>query len=263
MFIYTGKLNWWSEAVDEVFVVALPAGNATKGDQIFTFSQWTHDSKGNKKVTWCQTQTIDKVTREDNGEHGFHFGAGWYRYNVRATPGYETLTITMATPNGGDRVMVVDRMYHSEPDGSNGAARFWAGRLNWCVSLLVYFYHDCLPSRRMAQLTPNRPQYADNEPILVVVPDGFGAAKPALAFWQWTVDKDGKTKVNCIQNGSQDDDTPAEGSLKFNISADYTLHCTWDEKTEQLAVSMSHDVATGIQEVGPLTLAAHFRPLGE
>ncbi|KAK3905147.1 hypothetical protein C8A05DRAFT_31020 [Staphylotrichum tortipilum] len=235
MFIYTGKLNWWSEAVDEVFVVALPAGPVRQGDQIFSFSQWTHDSKGNKKVTWCQAQTIDKVTREDNGEHGFHFGAGWYRYQVRATPGYETLTITMATPNGGDRVMVVDRMYQTLEGETNGSARLWAGRLNW-------------------------PQYADNEPILVVVPEGFGDGKPALAFWQWTVDKDGNTKVNCVQNGTQKADTPAEGSLKFTLAADFTLDCTWDEKTENLAVRMGGDAVSEAQAIGPLTLAAHFRP---
>jgi hypothetical protein len=130
MFVYTGKLEWQSEAVNEIFVVVLPNGPVRLGDQIFTFSQWTHDSKGNKKVTWCQQQTIDKVTREDNGDDSFHFGAGWYKYQVVASQGYQTLSIKMYT-SGSSSTMNVERMYLSAGDASAGSARLWAGRLNW------------------------------------------------------------------------------------------------------------------------------------
>ncbi len=94
----------------------------------------------------------------------------------------------------------------------------------------------------------------------MVIPDGFAAGRPALTFWQWTTDKDGKTKVNCVQDVSQTDHVPAEGSLKFTIAGDYKLACTWDETTEQLAVRMSGGDGAQIQDVGPLTLAAHFQP---
>ncbi len=106
----------------------------------------------------------------------------------------------------------------------------------------------------------SRPQLADNEPLLVIVPDGFGADRPVLAFWQWTTNPDNKTKVNCIQTGIQKADTPAEGSLKFSLAAEYTLDCTWDEKTEKLAVHMTGGPDAQGQDVGPLNLVAHFRP---
>ncbi len=141
MFVYTGKLEWQSEAVDEVLVVVLPSGPVRLGDQIFTFSQWTHDSKGNKKVTWCQQQTIDKVTRDNNGNDNFHFGAGWYKYQVAAAPNYETLTITMGSPGTYTTKMDVQRVYLSAGESSNGSARLWAGRLNWCgfFNFTAYF----------------------------------------------------------------------------------------------------------------------------
>ncbi len=133
MFVYAGKLNWQSEAVDEVFVVVLPAGPVRLGDQIFTFSQWTHDSKGNKKVTWCQQQTIDKVTRDDNGNDNFHFGAGWYQYQVAMGQNYETLSMKMYHDQGNS-TMNVKRVYLSVGESLSGSARLWVGRLNWYVS---------------------------------------------------------------------------------------------------------------------------------
>ena len=149
MFVYTGKLKWQSEAVDEVLVVVLPSGPVRLGDQIFTFSQWTHDSKGNKKVTWCQQQTIDKVTRDDNGSDNFHFGAGWYKYQVVAARTYEALTITMGSPGTYTTVMDVQRVYLSGGETSNGSARLWAGRLNWCdfSPLLLIFILRPQPCR--------------------------------------------------------------------------------------------------------------------
>ncbi|KAK4246016.1 hypothetical protein C7999DRAFT_33571 [Corynascus novoguineensis] len=240
MFVYTGKLNWQSEAVNEVFVVVLPSGPVRLGDRIFTFSQWTHDSKGNKKVTWCQDQIIDKVTRENNGDDSFHFGAGWYKYQVLASDNYQTLSIKMYHGTYS-RTMEVQRMYLTAGDASDGSARLWAGRLNW-------------------------PQYADNEPILVIVPSGFGVGRPVLAFWQWTTDQNNQQKVNCAHTGTQTTENPSEGSLTFTATAhddtkaaaEYLLTCTWNEKTEKLAVHMAGAADANGQDIGPLDLMAHF-----
>ncbi|KAL2198848.1 hypothetical protein P885DRAFT_6595, partial [Corynascus similis CBS 632.67] len=240
MFVYTGKLNWQSEAVNEIFVVVLPSGPVRLGDRIFTFSQWTHDSKGNKKVTWCQNQIIDKVTRESNGDDSFHFGAGWYKYQVLASDNYQTLSIRMYHDTYS-RTMEVQRMYLSAGDASDGSARLWAGRLNW-------------------------PQYADNEPILVIAPNGFGVGKPILAFWQWTTDENSQQKVNCVHTGTQTTENPSEGSLTFTAATpddtkatpEYLLTCTWNEETEKLAVHMAGAADANGQDIGPLNLMAHF-----
>ncbi|KAH6851378.1 hypothetical protein B0I37DRAFT_404997 [Chaetomium sp. MPI-CAGE-AT-0009] len=176
MFIYTGKLQWQGEAVDELLVVVLPNGPVRVGDPIWTLSQWTRDSKGNKKVLWNQQQFIEKVTRADSGDDTFHFGAGWYKYNVEAHNVYQT-----------------------------------------------------------------KKEWADNEPIVVIVPEGFGTDKPLLAFWQWKEDLNKDFRANYINQTTQQAEAPSEGSLTFNsLSTDrYTLTCTWDEKTEKLATRVT------------------------
>jgi hypothetical protein len=135
MFIYTGKLEWYSSAVDELLVVVLPNGPVRVGDEIFTYSQWTKDSKGNKKVKFFQHQFIDKVTRADNGDDTFTFGRGYYSYKVQVQEGYRTISLTMSNPAGAERNMSLDRMYLPSGETSTGSARIWTGTLNWYVIL--------------------------------------------------------------------------------------------------------------------------------
>ncbi len=77
------------------------------------------------------------------------------------------------------------------------------------------------------------------------------------------MDQHNQPKVNYVQTGTQRAETPSEGFLKFSLVADYTLTCTWDEKTEKLAVHMAGGAETQGNDVGSLDLAAHFRPHSE
>ncbi|GAB1318009.1 hypothetical protein MFIFM68171_08219 [Madurella fahalii] len=215
MFIYTGKLHWEPYGVNELLVVVLPNGPARAGDTIFTHSQWTVDSRGNRKQNWSQCQTIDKVTRSENGEDTFYFGKGYYSYAVQAQQGYQALSITMSNPGGSKKTMSVDRTYTSSGDVSMDEARIWTGKLSW----------------------DNQPKKADNEPFMAIVPDGFGADKPILAFWQWS-EADNQSKVNYTYKGSQQTETASGGCVKFSVAGDFTMACTWDEKTKKLAVRL-------------------------
>lgn len=230
MFIYTGKLHWEPYGVNELLVVVLPNGPARVGDRIFTHSQWTVDAKGNKKKNWSQYQTIDKVTRTANADDTFYFGQGYYSFEVQAQQGYRAISLTMSNPGGSKKTMTLERTYLSSGDGLVDPARIWTGRLDW-------------------------PQYADNEPFMAIVPEGFGPGKPFLAFWQWTVDQANQHKVNCIHTGTQQAETPAEGSLKFTSTGDYTMACTWNEETEELAVHMEGPDKHS-QDLVPLRMAA-------
>jgi hypothetical protein len=73
---------------------------------------------------------------------------------------------------------------------------------------------------------------------MVIVPEGFGAGKPVLAFWQWTVDQRNQTRVQCFRPGSQQSYESLEGLRVFRLPSDYPLACTWEETTEQLSVFM-------------------------
>lgn len=131
MFIYTGKLQWSHYGVDELLVVVLPSGPVRIGDSIYTYSQWTVDSKGNKKQKWFSHQPIDKVSRAENGDDSFHFGQGWYKYEVLAREAYRTISITMSNPGGGKSTMTLERTYFSSGETPPAPARMWTGRLDW------------------------------------------------------------------------------------------------------------------------------------
>lgn len=135
MFIYTGKLNWGTSAYNELLVAVLPNTPVRVGDSIYTFSQWTSDAHKNKKVNFFQHQIIDKVTKADNGDDVFHFGAGYYSYQVQAQQGYHGLSITMSVShaeNSPRSNMVLGRLYQSTEEVSMAtSARIWTGKLNW------------------------------------------------------------------------------------------------------------------------------------
>ncbi|KAF4458704.1 hypothetical protein FALBO_14554 [Fusarium albosuccineum] len=63
-----------------------------------------------------------------------------------------------------------------------------------------------------------------NEPAIFIIPDGFGDGKPVLSLWQWTKDSKGQVK--------------APEQYKFSYNSYYDITCTWDQKTEKLAVHM-------------------------
>lgn len=231
MFIYTGKLHWEPYGVNELLVMVLPNGPARVGDSVFIHSQWTVDAKGEKNKKWSQYQTINKVTRAENGDDTFHFGKGYYTFEVQAQQSYRTVSLTMSNPAGFKKNMGLERTYLTDGDVSANEARIWTGSLCW-------------------------PQLATDEPLVVIVPEGFGPGKPVLAIWQWTVDASKQRKVNCIRTGSQEDVAlSGSGAVGFRLAADYSMTCTWDEKTEKLSVCMQGP-DNHSQDVGPLDLGA-------
>ncbi|KAJ4294803.1 hypothetical protein N0V88_005037 [Collariella sp. IMI 366227] len=211
MFVYTGNLSWWSSAVDELLVVVLPEGSLRQGDEIYTYSQWTKDSKGNKHVKWFQRQVIDKVTRNEKGDDIFHFGKGYYSFKVRLESSAENLALTMSNPAGAESEMYLERMFYQPgKDLSNRAARIWTGSVN-----------------------------NTNELFVAIAPEGFGVGNPLLVVWQWTMDGNGEGPSIFTRRGYQEAETVSEHLLKFKAigrDEDFPMTCTWDEKTEKLTI---------------------------
>lgn len=230
MFIYTGKLEWSRYGVDELLVVVLPNGPVRLNDTVYLSSQWTVDSKGLKKQKWFSAQTVQKVTKAENGDDSFYLNSGWYAYDVQSQNGYQSISITMSNPGGGKSNMVLDRVYQPKGDVAVETARIWTGRFDW-------------------------PEHATDEPFLAVVPEGFGSTKPILVFWQWTTDAQNKTKVPCALKGVQEAESPKDNKIKFTFTDKYSLDCTWDETTEALAIHMK-EPGKHEQDIGPFKLAA-------
>lgn len=230
MFVYTGRLEWSRYGVDELFVVVLPNGPVRVNDTVYLSSQWTVDSKGFTKQKWFSAQTVQKVSKTDDGEDSFYLHQGWYAYDVQSQQGYQSISITMSNPGGGKSTMTLNRVYQPKGDAPVEAARIWTGRFDW-------------------------PEHASDEPFVAIVPQSFGVNKPVLVFWQWTTDADGNQKVPCALQGVQEAEEPADNKLKFTFTNQYTLDFTWDEATEELAIHMKapdkHE-----KDIGPFKLAA-------
>ncbi|VUC32853.1 unnamed protein product [Clonostachys rosea] len=230
MFIYSGKLQWLRYGAGELLVVVLPNGPVRVGDTVYLSSQWTVDGSGFKKQKWFSAQTVQKVVKANNGDDTFILHGGYYLYEISSQQGYKTINITMSNPGGAKDHMTLERVYQSKGEVAAQSARIWTGKLDW-------------------------PQTASDEPFTAIVPEGLGDGKPVLAFWQWTVDANLNPKVECIAQGTQTAETPANDKIKFSFSDHYSLDCTWDVKTEELAVHMQ-ETGKHEQDIGPFKLAA-------
>lgn len=239
MYIYAGKLNWSKYSVGEVFVVILPDGPVRVGDTIYFFSQWTVDSQGNKSVNWFDKKVIETVSKTADGQDTFTLAHRWYSYNVVSNQNYKSLTITMSNPVGGKQDSTVDLVY--QPKGQvSDAARVWTGKFDW-----------------EGQKDPK--SNATDEPILFVVPEGFGTDKPVFAFWQWTDDGNGNKKVPAFQITKQQNVEKEDKGVLFSFQDTLAYKGVWRKENEKLSLeigkvgdtyykpSVSYDLAAVIE----------------
>ncbi|KAF4990299.1 hypothetical protein FDECE_14442 [Fusarium decemcellulare] len=214
MFVYQGKLKWFCYGQDETFVVVLPNGFARDGDTVYLFSQWTHDVHKRQKYNWFQTLIVSGLTKNPEGDDSFVLKGAYYTWTITTQKVYSKLNITMSNPYNDKNTMAFDRIWQSKGEQDTGNARVWTGKFNWL-------------------------EFANNEPVIFIVPDGFGDGKPILSLWQWTKDSKGQTKApsfrDAVQKALSD---PSSDQYKFSYNSYYDITCTWDKKTEKLAVHM-------------------------
>ncbi|KAH7141020.1 hypothetical protein EDB81DRAFT_844013 [Dactylonectria macrodidyma] len=229
MFVYSGKLKWLSYGVDETFVIVLPNGPVRVGDAAYFFTQWTVDSKGVKKPNWFQNLVVDKVTKTATGDDTFSFKSHYYTFEATSKDVYGKLDLKMSKP-GVESLMTLERIWQSEGAESTSPGRIWTGKIDWL-------------------------SFASNEMAIFIAPDGLGEGKPILSLWQWTEDSAGNKKSPSFRQAVQkvEPGAPA-GQVKFSYHSYYDIACTWDEKTEKLAVKMSENSRT--EDIGEMTIAA-------
>ncbi|KAM0228252.1 hypothetical protein ACHAPO_010900 [Fusarium lateritium] len=230
MFVYSGKLNWYHYGKDETFVIILPSGPVRVGDSVYLFSQWTEDAQGRKKQNWFQTITVDSVTQTDTSDVTFVLKGSWYNFTVTTKGGYKDLSLIMRNPQGGvSSPMALQRIWESKEE-LTGTTRVWTGKFKWM-------------------------NFAENEPAIFIVPDGFGEGKPILSMWQWTKASNGKTKDPSFRNEVQKNVTGLDSdTVKFSYHSYYDINCIWDAKTDQLDVHVKENGHT--EDVGDMIRSA-------
>ncbi|RGP78702.1 hypothetical protein FLONG3_3157 [Fusarium longipes] len=212
MFVYQGKLNWWTYAKDETFVVILPSGPVRVGDSVYLFSQWTQDAQGMKKRNWFQTIAVDSVTQTDSSDVTFVLKGAWYNFTVTTKSGYKEISVVMRNPtNGVSDPMPLKRIWESKQE-LTGTTRVWTGKFKWL-------------------------DFAKDEPAIFIVPDGFGEDKPILSLWQWTRASNGNFKEPSFRDEVQKNVTGlGTDTVKFSYKSYYDIRCTWDAKKDMLDV---------------------------
>ncbi|KAH7237728.1 uncharacterized protein BKA55DRAFT_741655 [Fusarium redolens] len=135
----------------------------------------------------------------------------------------------MSNPAGDKSKMSFKRIWQSKGEQATGAARIWTGKISWS-------------------------KYASDEMSIFIVPEGFGDGKPVLSLWQWTHDDSGTEKSPSFRAEPQKMLPDVGKGVKFSYRSYYDIVCTWDEKTEKLAVHMKGPEAN--QDLGEYNLSA-------
>ncbi|KAI0073031.1 hypothetical protein K474DRAFT_1604048 [Panus rudis PR-1116 ss-1] len=190
MFIYSGKLDWSSNAVNETITVVIPGGFAIN-DPVTAHWQWTVDANGNEKVNTSQKGTISTVTNTTT-EYRFTVALSYYIFDSIVASDFSTLNVTMRNPSGEQHgPFTLDRMYGDTLRVPS--AEVYTGKLTWS-------------------------EYADNEMITFVVPEGVADGAPVGLYHQWTTDADGNAKTahkvtTTFSNVATDEDGKVTGSF--------------------------------------------------
>ncbi|KAM0543844.1 hypothetical protein ACHAPJ_012081 [Fusarium lateritium] len=236
MFVYEGRLDWHSSARNETAVIILPSGPMRAGEPVYILSQWSIDSKGNKKAPLSQKITIDKVIKTVNGDDSFSVKPGYYQWDMTSHDSYDKLRFVLSTgPGTTQSTMEFKRIWKPAGKQSKETGRIWVGKINW---------HGL----------------ATNEFCLFIAPEGFDSGKPFLSMWQWTKNRQGEEKSPVFRAGGQNIGSLQNNAADFvcQVDSNYLLTCAWRKKTDDLNVFMKGP--EGEENLGAFKLFAASNP---
>ncbi|KAI0677669.1 hypothetical protein C8Q78DRAFT_1066139 [Trametes maxima] len=175
MYVYNGKLGYYNYAKDECITVVFPAGFGLE-DPVCAYWQWTEDAKGNRKANECQLGVINSVTKTARG-YQFVFAFDYYFFEGGVSADLKTVLVTMREP----------RTYSSSPQ----------------ITLQLQLSDVCcVPSTEVFTGKLNFLDYAVDEMITLVIPNGIANGEPVGMYWEWTKDGQDRPKQNHCVNGT-------------------------------------------------------------
>ncbi|KAG7086960.1 hypothetical protein E1B28_002877 [Marasmius oreades] len=175
MYIFNGKLNWFRYAVNETITIVFPAGFALN-DPVCAFFQWTQDDAGKKNVNTIQQGVISMVIAKPDYFQVSFQASGYYGFDIIVPGHLNTITATMWNPaNERSNPMTCTRQYGDLARVPSTAV--FTGKLNWF-------------------------NYARNEMVSLVVPNGVSNGAPVGLYSQWSVDGAGVPKANHAVNST-------------------------------------------------------------
>ncbi|KAL3953846.1 hypothetical protein ACCO45_011802 [Purpureocillium lilacinum] len=97
--VFTGKLNYFQYAVNEMVTLILPAG-IEDGKPVVLCFQWTEDDSGESKANHVVLATLRDVGFGDNGRFTGRFDDGYYTFDFLSGSSDSDMSMTMKDPDG-------------------------------------------------------------------------------------------------------------------------------------------------------------------
>ncbi|KAH6916864.1 hypothetical protein BKA70DRAFT_1485819 [Coprinopsis sp. MPI-PUGE-AT-0042] len=227
MFIFNGKLDWYSYAVNENITIVVPSGFEIN-DPICAYWQWTVDSGGNHKANTNLSGKINAATDTTDFETKISFSFGYYSFDAVVSTNAKTLVATMRNPKG-DTSKPITLTRQRGDDDLIPSTIVCTGKLNWF-------------------------SYALNEMITLVIPSGVSDGAPVGLYYQWTVHSDGTHKKNSPVNGVFRNVTTQNNEAKGTFGTGYyTYEVTLPDNRQYATLRMSNPsgdaTLTSLQQV--------------
>lgn len=108
--VFTGKLNWWSYAQNEMITLVVPSG-ITNGAPVGFYHEWTVDGAGHAKSNHSVNATLSSVSTSANGNITGRFTDGYYTYQATWLSGGKEATVRMSNPSGDN---TTNNMKHTD-----------------------------------------------------------------------------------------------------------------------------------------------------
>lgn len=226
MFIYQGKLNWFSYATDETITLVFPKGAVRANDPAYLFTQWTVNDHKGEKDKFYQTRIIKNVKQLPNTtDVSFKLPGTFYNLDITTEQNYSKLKVIMSGDEG-KKTITLDQVW--QPVGEidpNATFAIWAGHISLGDKIV-------------------------KEQAIFVLPEDFKEGKPVISSWQWTKDESGKAKTTSFKGTPLKVVESKDKISKFAFNNVFDFTCSWDTTNQELAV----EVKNGAEQVNVGTL---------
>ncbi|KAI1044968.1 hypothetical protein LB505_014129 [Fusarium chuoi] len=226
MFIYQGKLNWFSYATDETITLVFPKGAVRANDPAYLFTQWTVNDHKGEKDKFYQTRIIKNVKQLPNTtDVSFKLPGTFYNLDITTEQNYSKLKVVMSGDEG-KKTITLDQVW--QPVGEidpNATFAIWAGHISFGDKIV-------------------------KEQAIFVLPEDFKEGKPVISSWQWTKDESGKAKTTSFKGTPLKVVESKDKISKFAFNNVFDFTCSWDTTNQELAV----EVKNGAEQVNIGTL---------
>ncbi|KAI8622991.1 hypothetical protein F5Y19DRAFT_460233 [Xylariaceae sp. FL1651] len=209
MHIYTGKLNWLKEAVNECFTVVFPVG-MKKGDPVCGFWRWTVVNTGKKNVNQSYIGHISSVGPEENKVVLFDINHNFYQFEAVLSENDTVLTVTMSNKHGtkADPTVLQEVGLDSGSLAAKTGCTIYTGTLNSSVD-------SGADKDEEAEVEPVAVASAVEEMFVLIVPASSRFNVPVIATWQWTATSTQGTNVNVVMTNDAIDIGKGGKEIKF------------------------------------------------